>query len=519
MAALWFADIPSQKTYWAPLSLVESKDTAYGTLHVLKTEEQISLYSNSVPIYTFPDLASAEELAHFPLLHKPDAEKVLLIGGGSGEELRQILKYPHTQVDCVELNPEIIRMSFRFLPEEVLRPFRSPRVHIFYEDGIAFLDKVTQKYDAILLNLPDPSSALINRFFTREFFLSAREKLHPDGIISFRVSSAENYISQELQDYLSSLYYTLKSVFPAVEIIPGDTNIFLASSRLPPLNAETLTEGIRSLNLNNTFVIPELLSSRLNPLRVSTLKDTILSGEKKLNHDLAPISYFFNSVLWSKQFKSFESDFFSTLSRLSSFWLLDIPLILFVFILFVLGLKRTQKSTFYLTPLIVMGLTTLIVEIITIICFQTVHGFLYQKISLLFASFMMGLFVGAIFGQKMKIRFGHMIQIQSGLILLITISIFFIQKRPSEILFFVFLFFLGLCNGDLFIVSNQLYFKEKKNYGLGYGLDLMGSFVGAIATSAILIPLLGLPLLLKYVLLLNSFCLLFIIWGFLKGIR
>jgi len=419
----------------------------------------------------------------------------------------------------VELNQEIIRMSIRYLPEEVTSLFRSSRVHIFFDDGVAFLDKTKKRYDAILLNLPDPSSALINRFFTREFFIKAREKLLPDGIISFRVKSAENYISRELQDYLSSLYHTLKSVFPAVEIIPGDTNIFLGSSLLPPLDVETLSESILSLNLNNTFVSPELLQSRLSPLRVNTLKDTILSGKINLNQDLAPISYFFNSVLWSKQFRSFESNFFSWLSRLSSFWLLDLPLIFFVSILIVLGLKRRQHSTFYLTPLIVMGLSTLIVEIVAIISFQTVHGYLYQKISLLFASFMIGLFFGANIGQKVKILFSHMIQIQAGLILLITISIFYIQKRPPQISFFVLLFLLGLFNGAMFIVSNQLYFREKKNYGLGYGLDLSGSFFGAIATSTILIPLIGLPLLLKYVLLLNSFCLLFIIWGFLKGIR
>ncbi|MFC2160979.1 spermidine synthase [Acidobacteriota bacterium] len=517
MTALWAADIPSQKIYWAPLTLVESVDTVYGTLHVIKTEEQISLYSNSVPIYSFPDLASAEELTHFPLLHKPDAEKVLLIGGGSGEELRQILKYPLTQVDCVELNPEIIRMSFRFLPDEVSRLFRSPRVQIFYTDGIAFLDRVTQKYDAILLNLPDPFSALINRFFTREFFLAAREKLHPNGILSFRVSSAENYISYELQDFLSSVYYTLKSVFPAVEIIPGNTNIFLASSVLPSLDSEALSESILSLNLNTTFVSPELLQSRLNPLRVITLKDTILSGKKKLNSDLVPISYFFSSVLWNKQFKSIESKFLSSLSLLPSFWLLDFPLICFISILIALGLKKRQHSAYFLTPLFVMGLSTLIVEIIFIISFQTVHGVLYQNVSLLFAAFMMGLFFGAIIGRKINILFSHMIQIQAGLILLITISIILIPKRPSEIYFFVFLFFLGLLNGDLFVVSNHLYLRTKKNYGLGYGLDLTGSFVGAIATSAFLIPLLGLPILLKYVLLLNFFCLLFLIWGFLRG--
>ena len=519
MAVFWFADIPSQKTYWSPLSLVESKDTVYGTIHVLKTEEQISLYNNSVPIYSYPGLYSAEELTHFPLLHKPDAKNVLLIGSGSGEELRQILKYPYTQVDCIELNPEILRLSFSYLPEAATEFFRDPRVRLHIEDGVVYLNRTTQKFDAILLNLPDPSSALINRFFTREFFLLVKKNLHPGGVLSFRVSSAENYISDELQNYLSSLYFTLKSVFSDVEIIPGDTNIFLASADIPPIDFFALSEGIRSLKLNTTFVSPELLSARLNPLRVSNLKDIISSGEKKINLDLAPISYYFNSVLWSKQFKSFEARFFSGLSRLSSFWLLDIPLLLFVLILIGLGLKRNLKSSFYLTPLIVMGLTTLMVEVIVIIGYQTVHGFLYKSIALLFSFFMLGLCVGAIFGQKKKVRYSHLIHIQALLILLIAVLIYFIQNRPPEIFFFAFLFLLGLSNGALFVVSNQLYFKEKKNFGLGYGLDLMGAFVGAVATSAFLIPLLGFPLLLKYVLLLNSFCLLFITWGFLKGVR
>lgn len=519
MAAFWFADLPAQKATWAPLSLVESKSTVYGTLHMIKTEEQLSLYGNGAPIFTYPDLASAEESTHFALLHKPNASHVLLVGGGSGEEIRQILKYPHTRVDCVELNPEILRLSLRYLPEEAGLLFQSPRVHMFYTDPITFLNTTAQKYDALLLNLPDPSSALLNRFFTREFFLTARDKLVPNGILSFRVSSAENYVSSELQDYLSSLYHTLAGVFSAVEVVPGDTNIFLASSELPPLDAETLSQSIRSLKLNNTFVSPELLPSRLNPLRIDSLKKTVLSGRKRINSDLAPISYFFNSVLWSKQFKSFESKFFSALSGVSSFWLLDLPLILFMVILIVLGLKRRQESTHYLLPLFVMGLSTLMVEIIVFIRFQTVYGVLYHRISLLFASFMLGLFLGAILGQKKKIRFNLLVQIQSGLLVLVTLSIFLCPKRPPEIYFYLFLFFLGLFNGALFVVSNQLYLREKKNYGLGYGLDMLGSFVGAVATSTILIPLLGLALLLKYVLLLNSFCMLFMVWGFLRGIR
>jgi spermidine synthase len=71
----------------------------------------------------------------------------------------------------------------------------------------------------------------------------------------------------------------------------------------------------------------------------------------------------------------------------------------------------------------------------------------------------------------------------------------------------------GYLGGDLFIVSSHLFLKEKKNYGLGYGMDLLGSFLGAFAASSFLIPLVGLIPLLRYLFLLNSFCLLFLFVG------
>jgi len=86
-----------------------------------------------------------------------------------------------------------------------------------------------------------------------------------------------------------------------------------------------------------------------------------------------------------------------------------------------------------------------------------------------------------------------------------------IKTQPAEFLFFIFLFSLGFLSGDLFIVSNLLYLEEKQNYGLGYGLDLLGSFFGALVASSLLIPLVGLLPLLKYLLLINSFCFLFLL--------
>ncbi len=510
-------DYPSQKIYWKPFQLIQSKDTPYGKLQVLQTEEQISLYNNNLHDFSYPNLASSEESVHFALLQKPDAGNVLLIGGGAAGSLRQILKYPRTRVDYVELDPEIIRISFRHLPEKAQEILRNKRINIFYQDGRAFLTKIQKSYDMIILNLPEPATAQINRFYTKEFFLDSKEKLTEEGVFSFRVPSAENYISPELQDFLSSLYHTLQQAFPFVEIVPGDTNIFLASSHPLTIEFETLSQKIEELNLQNTYVSPQLLFSRLNPLRVEMLRDKVTTGKKAINLDLSPISYFYNSILWSTQFKGIEKAMLTFFSSLRSFWLLDLPLILFIFLLIILWLKG-KKSSFFLVPLAVMGFTTIVAEIIVIVSFQTLYGYLYQRIALLLTSFMVGLFLGAFRGKKRK-RFdlSQMLVIQAGFLFLIFLFQTTLKSNPPEIFFFLFLLVLGFFGGDLFIVSNHLFLKIKKNYGLGYGLDLLGSFGGALAASSLLIPLVGLPRLLTYLFLLNSFCLLFLVGGWRKN--
>ncbi len=509
-------DLPSQKIYWKPFHLIQSKDSRYGKLQAIKTEEQISLYDNSLLVYSHPNLASAEESIHFALLQNPQAKNVLLIGGGAGGSLRQVLKYPVVEVDYVELDPEIIHLSQELLPKEEIKYLESRRVHIFFEDGRTYLNRITKQYDFIILNLPEPSTAQINRFYTKEFFLLAKDKLTEKGILSFRVPSAENYISLELQNFLSSLYFTLLEAFPVIEVVPGDTNIFLASAFPLSIEHEKLAQEIEKLDLENSYVIPQLLFARLNTLRVNFLREKIISGKKTTNLDLIPITYFYNSVLWSTQFKGLEKRILSFLSGLPSFWLLDFPLLLFVSLLFFLWI-RGKKSSFFLLPLAVMGFTTIIVEILVIIFFQTLYGYLYGRIALLLTSFMLGLYLGALRGKKRK-KFSRaqILLIQFGFLFLLFLLYLSLNIHPPEFSTFLFLLALGFLGGDLFVVSNHLFLKDHQNYGLGYGLDLMGSFVGALIASTFLIPLVGLPLLVRYLLLVNSFCFLFIAGGLRK---
>lgn len=501
----------TQKIYWKPFKLVKSEDTPYGKLQVVRSGEQINLYNNGLPIYSHPDFYSAEESVHFTLLQYPEANNVLLIGGGAGGSLAEILKYPRTQIDYVEIDPAIITLSVKYLPRKASALFHDPRVIIHYQDGRSFLSRTKEKYDLIILNIPDPATVQINRFYTVEFFELVKQRLENHGYFSFRVSSAENYISPELENYLSSLYTTLNRVFPNVEIVPGSSNIFLGSSNTIILDESILSFRIKTNGIINKFVTPQMLPIRLDPFRIDFLKEKISKKNESLNTDLKPVSYFFNSVLWAKQFLGIEGKIFKFFEELNFFWLLDFPLILVV-LFFIYSAVTKKTSVFLLMPLAVIGLTTLITEILVIMSFQVYYGYLYKKIALLFAAFMLGLAVGSAIsaGKPKKIHHIPVIQIFFVLLLLLLYNLF--TTKPPEVFFFFFLFILGTLSGYLFIILNHLYLRNKKKFGTGYGIDLLGSFIGALFASSLLIPLVGLKILLFYLILLNSFSAVFSLW-------
>src|SRR5208283_5974770 len=124
---------------------------------------------------------------------------------------------------------------------------RDPRVHVHAIDGRRFLKTTADSFDVIIVNLPDPHTAQLNRFYTEEFYREAAAKLRPGGIVSFQVTSSENYISQELADFLRCLLRTLRQVFPEVIAIPGETVHFFAATRRGTLtiDAQVLLRRLR----------------------------------------------------------------------------------------------------------------------------------------------------------------------------------------------------------------------------------------------------------------------------------
>jgi spermidine synthase len=511
LGGFWLADLPSQRAYWKPFQLLITRDTRYGRLQLIRAKEQLSLYSNNSPVYSLPDPAAAEESVHFAMLQNPEARRILLIGGGPGGTLGELLKYRGAEIDYVELDPEIISLSRSFLGKEEQDNLNSARVRIIFQDGRTFLQGTEEKYQVMLLNLPEPATAQVNRFYTLEFFLLAQHHLSPGGILSFPIPSSETVIGPALQQFLSSLYSTLARVFPVVRVVPGDRNIFLASAAPLTLDPQELSRRIASLALSTRYLEDRTLQSRLHALRIRYLEGMLASGSPRLNSDFAPVSFFLNASLWSTQFRGPGAGILRFFSKVPVFWLLGLPLLLFVLLLLVLRAKKGE-ATFSLLPLAVMGLTTIVAEIVLLIWFQALYGFLYGRIALLLSTFMLGLFLGALFSTRInRPTYGSLAAIQVGFLLLLGLFRLAIPAKLPEVLAYLILLFLGILGGGLFVVSNRLYLRVRADYGRGYGLDLVGSFIGALVTSSLLIPLAGLSRVIDSVILLNAMGLLFLL--------
>ena len=508
---------------WRGMPVVHSEDTIYGNISVTKREEQITFYENGLLLFSFPDEYSAEEAVLFALSQKPDPRSLLLIGGGMGGAIAQAQKYKALKIDYVELDPRLIQLGQRFLPREEISSLKEANLVI--QDGRLFVKEKSEKesfsYDVIILNLPDPYTTMLNRFYTSEFFRMIKKLLKEEGVFSFRATSQLNYISDEQGLYLSSLYRTLKEDFESVVVLPGPNAIFLASpAGVLHSDWRKIVQNLEKKSVQSLYVSEHFLPDRLSPERIKYLNNSILSRKGRVNHDLAPISYFYNTILWATLFHSFEKPVFLWLARVPEAFYLLLPPVAILLILFMLYRTRSRKSNLALSTIFMAGYSSIFLEIIVLLGFQTFYGYIYSKVGLILTLFMLGLAIGAYLSRRKaragKLNFGflsgiQLTQVVLPLVLLILVTLFS-RTEPEEFLiqgsFLLLMVFGGVIGGLEFTAANHLYLQEVKTQraGTGYSIDLLASALSSIMVSAILIPLLGIPLSLWGLILMNLVC-------------
>ncbi|MEQ9144021.1 MAG: polyamine aminopropyltransferase [Parvibaculaceae bacterium] len=124
-----------------------------------------------------------EMMAHVPLFAHGAAGKVLIIGGGDGGVLREVLRHREVEaVTLVEIDRAVVDMSLEYLPMISAGAFDDPRVNLVIADGAAFVDETSEKFDAIIVDSTDPIGPG-EVLFRERFYASVKACLAPGGVV------------------------------------------------------------------------------------------------------------------------------------------------------------------------------------------------------------------------------------------------------------------------------------------------------------------------------------------------
>jgi spermidine synthase len=353
-----------------------------------------------------------------------------------------------------------------------------------------------------------------NRFFTKEFFSLAKERLNESGILVFGLPGSLTYMNQELKNLNSSIFHTLKSVFQYIRVFPGDgTNLFLSSDYrgIIEIDRMLVMERLKQRNIKAEVIIPWYIEQKLHPGWQDWFSHFIQESSQKINSDFTPRGVFYSISLWNALFAPYLRWPFAQFERI------DVRTIapLFVIPLFLYVFFRLRKIRFFRAgisfAIITTGFAGMIFDLMLIFAFQSIYGYVFLWIGLLVASFM----VGAAFGamsimmvlERLKNSLKFFVRIELAIICFSIVCPYIIfgaysyLGNPdvfffSKALFLVLSFISGMLIGSQFPLANKLYLRNStslsKTAGLLYASDLLGGWFGGIIGAVVLLPVLGL---------------------------
>ncbi len=407
---------------------------------------------------------SAEEFVHFSLAQPRVVSRVLLVGLPDRELLEELLRYPLLAIDCIE--PEQAKIAL--WRREPTWP-NEPRVRVIQDDLGRYARSSRQRYDLIFLDQPPPNTLVAASRYRPEYLRHAKRLLGPSGILSFRLGDYQNLMSEELAQLLGGIRGELRHVFGQVLILPTAPVVYLVSDgpleltgrvQFPPRHGQArwLSEGtLRDL------LAPERLAE------LASVESPAPSGDRGA----------------SLVARTLELDRARLRGALSPPLLVLATLALLVF--FVRGRR----------PLVVgmLGFVTMGFQLLLLLQIQGVANAVLGPVLAIVPGFLLG----SCLGGELQIRFRGWLRPRSALFALASTGLLValaggwmaeLSLPWLTVLGFGVALVQGILGGLGF--SGLLLRLPELSPGRLFGADLAGAAVGALTTSTVLLPLLGL---------------------------
>lgn len=225
--------------------IIYSEQTPYQKLVLTKHKDDVRLYINgNIQFSSSDEYRYHEVLVHVPMSAAKKREKVLILGGGDGLAVREVLKYKEVQqIDLVDLDAGVTELcrSHKDIKKLNEGSLDSPKLKIYNEDAYEFLENNAGKrtYDVILVDMPDPNSETVNKLYTDLFYRLCSRNLSEEGVMAVQ-STSPYYAGDAFWCIHETVKQELPFVYPYHVQVPsfGDWGFQLASK------TEIQTEGL-----------------------------------------------------------------------------------------------------------------------------------------------------------------------------------------------------------------------------------------------------------------------------------
>ena len=173
--------------------IIHSENSNYQKIDIAKNNSEFRLYLNGAIQFSSRDeYRYHEAIVHVPLSQIDEPREILVLGGGEGLVLRELLKYKEIEhITVVDIDPAITELSKKnpLISSLNKKALDNPKVEIRNEDAFVFLNLETSKYDAIIIDLPDPSNESLARLYSDVFYKLCLGLIKSDGVVVTQATS------------------------------------------------------------------------------------------------------------------------------------------------------------------------------------------------------------------------------------------------------------------------------------------------------------------------------------------
>lgn len=464
----------------ADAALVSRADSPYGPVEVFQTRGQLNVFAGGKFQYSFPDPQTDELRAHLPFTLHPRPLSVLVAGGSPGVS-REVLKYPGTTVDHIELDPGLVQVSRSLIATG--HSAAVGRLPTFLtDDARRYIKGLTRpRYDLIILNLPGPATANLNRLYTVEFFREARRALHADGVLTLTLPASFGYVGKRMQAANGAIFASLTRVFPHVALSSEEYGVLAASDGPIETRPGPLQRRLQERRVSFAHFHPGIFDDAFDPMRTDQYRSR-LAVVTALNTDRRPVAYLSDLLLWADMQKSGAIQF------LVDHGVAVVSLVLAVFVAAGIACGASGQGVAF--TVFLAGFSSLSFCLVVLLDYQSAYGYVYERVGLLTAAFMAGIAAGAHLARNAAHPLRIVRTSEAAALVLLLLAPLFLRH---ELLYLVLTALVGMAGGAVFAAAVQWTGAEEASGKAGrfYALDLAGSFLGALLTALFLIPLFG----------------------------